>query len=277
LWGAWADEIVGLTTAASSPDQVSMLLSEWAERAEHDNEIALSLYRAQLHADMGGQLFVRTVEVPEAGGPVELADGGSAPAFLRMPFREAIEAFLRRRIVDPEVFEAMSAAAKLRAFTATRLAARGLIDRARELLARALREGGTLRDFQRELDVDDLGVTAASSGYLETVYRTNVQMAYGQGRLTQLEHPDVVTARPLVQYRTAGDNRVRPAHAALDRVVFDRSRDSGWRRYAPPLGYNCRCAMVTLRELGDERTTHSGDLDVGPDPEWAGPGASDAL
>lgn len=51
-----------------------------------------------------------------------------------------------------------------------------------------------------------------------------------------------------LQYRTAGDERVREAHAALEGVTLPPS-DQFWKRYLPPNGWNCRCQVVqVLRE-----------------------------
>lgn len=43
-----------------------------------------------------------------------------------------------------------------------------------------------------------------------------------------------------LQYRTAGDERVRSEHAALDNITLPPS-DPFWRDYLPPNGWNCRC------------------------------------
>lgn len=51
-----------------------------------------------------------------------------------------------------------------------------------------------------------------------------------------------------LQYRTAGDDRVREAHARLDGVTLPPS-DKFWDHYLPPNGWNCRCQVVqVLRE-----------------------------
>ncbi len=48
-----------------------------------------------------------------------------------------------------------------------------------------------------------------------------------------------------LQYRTAGDERVREAHAALDGVTLPPS-DEFWNSYLPPNGWNCRCNVVQV-------------------------------
>lgn len=211
---------------------------------------------------MAGQLFVRQIEVPESMPQRALADK-SAAAFFSLPFDEAVQEFLGKRVVTPEEFRRLSDAARTRAFTATQLASDGLRQHAFELLTQALQEGSTLRDFAAQLQAQEvsLGVTASSPAYLETVYRTNIQSAYGAGRYRQITNPVVVAARPYVEYRTAQDSRVRPSHAALDGVIFEQS-DPNWQRYAPPNGFNCFPAgtLVQGQAVAALRAWYSGEL-----------------
>lgn len=48
-----------------------------------------------------------------------------------------------------------------------------------------------------------------------------------------------------LQYRTAGDDRVREEHAALDGITLPPS-DKFWDSYLPPNGWNCRCTAVQV-------------------------------
>lgn len=61
--------------------------------------------------------------------------------------------------------------------------------------------------------------------------------------------------RYLLQYRTAHDDKVRPEHAALDRVTLPMS-DPFWESYYPPNGWNCRCTVVQVRRGKYEETPH---------------------
>ena len=58
-----------------------------------------------------------------------------------------------------------------------------------------------------------------------------------------------------LQYRTAGDSKVRPEHAALDRVTLPQS-DDFWDTYYPPNGWNCRCNVVQVLKSSYEQTPH---------------------
>lgn len=261
-WQRWQDEIATTIANSTTIQDAAANLGLWAKRAAEDESIAGGIYSAAMQADLAGQLFVRQVEVPESMPERALADK-SAAAFFSLPFDEAVQEFLGKRIVTPEEFRRLSDAARTRSFTATMLASDGLREHAFELLAKALQEGSTLRDFAAQLQAGEvsLGVTPSSPAYIETVYRTNIQSAYGAGRYRQITNPVVVAARPYIEYRTAQDSRVRPSHALLDGVIFEQS-DPNWSRYAPPNGYNCRCGIVTLRarDVDRSRVVASSDL-----------------
>ena len=50
-----------------------------------------------------------------------------------------------------------------------------------------------------------------------------------------------------LQYRTAGDDRVREEHRALNGTTLPPS-DPFWNSYLPPNGWNCRCTTVQVRK-----------------------------
>ncbi len=50
-----------------------------------------------------------------------------------------------------------------------------------------------------------------------------------------------------LQYRTAGDNRVREEHSLLHGTTLPPS-DPFWDSYFPPNGWNCRCTAVQVRK-----------------------------
>jgi SPP1 gp7 family putative phage head morphogenesis protein len=52
---------------------------------------------------------------------------------------------------------------------------------------------------------------------------------------------------PYLQYQTAQDGRVRPEHAALNKII-KRVDDPFWSNYMPPNGWNCRCDVTQLDE-----------------------------
>jgi SPP1 gp7 family putative phage head morphogenesis protein len=268
-WRRWQQEIATAVATAQNESEAQLAISAWAERAREDEDIASSLYVATMQGDMAGQLFVRTVEVPESM-PTRSLDDRRPPAFLRMTFQEALESFLARNIISPDEFRRLSDAARTRAFTATQLASDALRALAFDRLRAALAEGSTLRDFADALRTEEasLGVTPASPGYLETVYRTNVGASYAAGRYRQITSPEVVAVRPYVVYRNPLDSRTTGICRALAGKIF-RQDDPAWPRYAPLNHFSCRSSIVTLRpDAVDERQVTDAST-LGPDAEPA--------
>lgn len=195
-----------------------------------------------LQADLAGQLMVNVHET----GAVELTAQPSG-SFLDLPWAEAIEEFKARGIISEDELSRLISDYAMRSQEARQLMLEHLRKRTRELLVEALEQGGTFREFATQInsELSGLGIDAADPAYLQTVFRTNIQTAYGAGRYRALEDPVIRETRPYVQYRTVGDARVRPNHAALDGKVFSLDSDE-WRRIAPPGGFGCRCSMVSL-------------------------------
>lgn len=246
-FSSWQDDIAKKIGSAGSADKAGEALDAWAAKAASDPDVIEAIYRATLMANMGGQLQVRMVEVPESAKGVSLAARTPAP-FLHLPFDEAIADFQARRIVTPAQYQAMDTAARQRAFTATNFATQALRDEAYQQLLAALQDGSTLREFSQALRSGEasLGVTPADPSYVETVFRTNIASAYGAGRVQQMQSPTVLQARPYAQYRAIVDNRTTSVCLYLNGIVFDRRTDTGWQRFAPPNHYQCRSTIILV-------------------------------
>ena len=221
-----------------------------------DEGVVRLVYESRVLADLAGQMFVRLVEVcgetrllarSHAARVVSLA-AADRLAFLRMPFEEALAWWVERG-GSPEILEEVLAAWRRRAGEDADAMFDTLAARAVEEIERVLRDGGTFRDFASAIRDESitLGIAPADSSYLETVFRTNVQSAYGAGRWTQMNEPDVIAARPYRQWVATMDSRTRPGHAVLDGVVW-RHDDPSFANVAAPGGFNCRCAVITLSE-----------------------------
>jgi hypothetical protein len=62
----------------------------------------------------------------------------------------------------------------------------------------------------------------------------------------------VAKRRPYWQYIAVNDKRTRPAHRALNGLIF-RADDPFWDTWFPPNGYRCRCGFRTLAERDLDR------------------------
>jgi SPP1 gp7 family putative phage head morphogenesis protein len=273
-FAAWQDDIAKAIGGASDAAGAAAALDAWAQKASRDTAIVDSIYESTLLANMGGQLQVRVVEVPEAGG--RRSNAPRAP-FLSLPFDEAIDDFRSRAIVTPEEWRRMDAAARARAFTAAGLAADSLREHAYERLLAALQDGSTLRDFAAQLRSQEisLGVTPSDPAYVDTIFRTNIGAAYGSGRLMQLASAPVLAARPYVQIRATIDGRTTSTCRYLDGLVFNRATDPGWSKYAAPNHFNCRTTEVALSSarVSPSQVIRSDSVDARgePAPGFDGP------
>lgn len=81
--------------------------------------------------------------------------------------------------------------------------------------------------------------------YLDNVFRTNIQNAYGHGRWQQQQKNKA--KRPYLMYSAINDSRVRPAHLALNRIVLPIDHPF-WLTHYPRLGFRCRCTVIVLTE-----------------------------
>lgn len=88
-----------------------------------------------------------------------------------------------------------------------------------------------------------------NKNYLQAEYQTakrGAQMAHLWGQFQKQKH-----LFPNLVYRTVGDGRVRPEHAALNGVIKPID-DPFWKAYYPPNGWRCRCTVMNTAEKASE-------------------------
>lgn len=228
---------------------------------EGDDALVGALWRANAKTNLAGQLFVRDIELKR--GAIEL-DRAPPPTFLNLDFADAIEAFASRRILSPEDFEALLDSERFRAFTMARAISEAVIRRARDQILAALSGEGTgLADFIADLEggVDGGGFPGGVRRYLESVYRTSTGTSYNAGRFRQQVEATEGDDTVAWEYVTAGDNRVRDSHRALDGKQWAVGDPEG-RRVYPPNSFNCRCVMIVTEDRDEaalQRTADAAD------------------
>lgn len=79
--------------------------------------------------------------------------------------------------------------------------------------------------------------------YLRTEYHFAVSCALMAARWKSFER-DADDYN--LQYRTVGDDRVRPTHRLLEGITLPFSSPF-WDKYFPPNNWNCRCSVVQVR------------------------------
>lgn len=115
-----------------------------------------------------------------------------------------------------------------------------------------LDENGNRKTFERFLnDVRKIDETY-NSNYLRAEFnfvQASAEMAAKWERFMQDGD------RYYLQYRTAGDAKVRPTHAEMAGITLPAS-DPFWDEFYPPNGWGCRCSVVQVRKSKYPTTDH---------------------
>lgn len=123
-------------------------------------------------------------------------------------------------------------------------------------------ENGDRKPFERFLnDVRKIDETY-NANYLHAEYNFVQASAEMAAKWEQYSEDG---DRYLLQYRTAHDDKVRPEHAALDRITLPMS-DPFWESYYPPNGWNCFVAgtpVLTMDGWKGIESIKKGDLVIG--------------
>lgn len=163
-------------------------------------------------------------------------------------FEEAVEAFRARVPMTDDEFDALEELAHQRAFTVAGVTKLDLLTELWQGIDRAVAEGITLAEFKesisRELAASWSGATPAR---LENIFRTNVQSAYGAGRVKQLRTPAVKRARPYWKFSAIEDARTSAICQPLGGTVLPAD-DPWWNSHQPPLHFQCRSTILPMTE-----------------------------
>ena len=150
-----------------------------------------------------------------------------------------------------------------KAFTVAKATQMDVLEDIRAAVQRSIKDGISFETFQKELTPklqrkgwwgQEVGVNLegklqvaqlGSPERLNTIYRTNMAVAYQAGRYRdQIENID---DRPFWKYVAIMDIATRPSHAALNGFVF-RYDDPFWNTHYPPCDWGCRCRVRALTE-----------------------------
>ena len=148
------------------------------------------------------------------------------------------------------------------AFTVAKMMDNDLLETTQGLLKQAIKDGQSFGAFKEQLIpklvekgwwgraemLDPLTgmvseVQLGSVSRLETVFRTNMQSAYGAGKWESIERNAKTT--PYLMYVAVDDGRTREEHAQFDGLVLPWDHPF-WKTHYPPNGWNCRCGVIQL-------------------------------
>lgn len=87
-----------------------------------------------------------------------------------------------------------------------------------------------------------------NKNYLEAEYQFAISSSQSAANWANLQED---TERYWLEYRTAGDEKVRQSHAILNGICLPKT-DAFWEEFYPPNGWRCRCIAVEV--LAGEKT-----------------------
>ncbi len=214
----------------------------------------------------------------KTAGVISLNATVEPPVPTGVHFTEALDWF-KARVPTAGVATAEERA-RQRAFTVAGVAQLDTVNEVWKALDKAVSEGTTLADFKKDIAArleSEWGGTVANPGArLETIFRTNVQSAYGAGRYAQAIDPPVLKRRPFWRYDALLDNRTSAICRPLNGKVV-AADDPWWKEHSPPLHHGCRSGITTLTAAQAEKegvTEEPPDVDpasgfgMPPDEDW---------
>lgn len=171
--------------------------------------------------------------------------------------KATIAAFRARVPMSDEAWRELEDRATERAFWVSGVADLDLITDVWLAIDQAIAKGTTLETFKAKVAERLTSAWGEEKPHrLDTIFRTNVQHAYGAGRSVQMSDPEIMEARPFWRFSATLDSRTTDVCSKLHGLVM-RADHPFWRTRTPPLHFNCRSAIQNLRptqaaELGIE-------------------------
>ncbi len=168
---------------------------------------------------------------------------------------EAIAWFRARVPLTRDEWDTLTAKVRRKAFTVSGVALLDVVAEVWESLTKALEDGTPYEEWKKEVREKLEAAWGRRDGHrLETIFRTNVQMAYQSGRWAQLQDPEVRATHPYLMYDAVLDNRTTEICRTRNGTVLPAD-DPWWYRNWPPLHFNCRSGVRPLTEAEAARRT----------------------
>jgi len=176
---------------------------------------------------------------------------GKAAVAFNQPFSEQVDFFKDKINLPSRYYDDILKDAHDRAFIVAGATKADLLDDLRTAVDKAVMDGGTLSQFQKDFDN-----IVAKHGWIyngerdwrtQVIYKTNISASYAAGRWQQLNDPDLLSVRPYWQYHHKdGQNYPRPLHVAWSGTVL-KYDDPWWKTHFAPNGWGCECWITAVR------------------------------
>jgi len=173
-------------------------------------------------------------------------DDEPEPAADPLQFEQAVRAFRARVPMGWDVFKALVQASHEQAFVIAGVAELDLVNEVWEALDKAVASGTTFDEFKRDVGAQlEQHWGRKNPARLETIFRTNVQHAYGAGTVEMLQNPVVLKRRPFWKYSAVLDGRTTLVCEHWNGTILPAD-DPAWKSHQPPLHFGCRSHLLAL-------------------------------
>lgn len=164
---------------------------------------------------------------------------------------DALE-YLRKIVpVMPKLWAQLDSASKRWAYTTDETVNIDVVNAFKNEMLEAIQNGEgyagyvrRIQDLRQHLATNNKGTAKTFYEPYKQKYYQTMYTAHGFARRQALQ--DDPSAQ-WWKYVTVGDGKVRPRHAMLDGFTAKRN-DPVWNNLFPPIGYNCRCRVVSCEE-----------------------------
>jgi len=167
---------------------------------------------------------------------------------------EALAFFEQKTAMSFAEYQKLDAAAKAMAISIAGDQTGKVAEKMKQKIEEAIASGGATspRGFADALNalLGAMGIEPIKNHQAETVLATNLHSAFNAGRWELYHRPEIKKIYTKYEYVTAGDDRVRPAHQAMDGIVRPAD-DPFWLEWYPPNGFRCRCTVLAISKYED--------------------------
>jgi len=172
------------------------------------------------------------------------------------PFAEQLAFFRAKLNLPTERWDDIKRAAHDRAFIVAGAGKADLLDDLKRAVDKAIGKGTGLDEFRRDFKQivfnrgwtgwTGEGTKAGEAWRTRIIYSTNMSTSYAAGRWQQLNHPDLLKARPYWRYHHAdGVMHPRPHHKAWNGITLPHDHPF-WKTHFAPNGWMCHCYISAV-------------------------------
>jgi SPP1 gp7 family putative phage head morphogenesis protein len=169
-------------------------------------------------------------------------------------FQEAVAAWRKRVPVTEDELAQLTEELRDLAFNVAGITQADMVTQVYQALDSAIANGDSFDTFKANI-ADRLGESwseDAQAPSLETVFRTNVQTAYNDGRDSIISNDAIKESHPYLRYDAILDDRTSDICAELNDTTLPQD-DEFWDSHRPPMHFNCRCILTPITQDDGDR------------------------